>query len=695
MARVISQALDELGNIYILKDDGVLEKRDSLAALIWTKQTKQEPTVGVFVYANQVSLDIDDNVWLVYDDQLNLQVRSGTTGNFVAEVLGTAANVLVAQAGGGRMFALSTSRGLLYEVNTATRILVRQFDLAVQIPNYVKGIFCTQIAGTPTGKIWFPALVGPVNQDKQAHLVRLDPAGSGTFGCYPIAGDLNVPVIAVGSDVDGKVYGATLHGSVFRYNEDVMVAQYDNMYEPVSPGGVINIVTFTTNEELILVDDGTYAFAGGKTRTVNPDNGDLISSISSSNVGTLTGDVAGYHHAKLTRINVPPPAVTPVVDAGKLVVFVKADGTITFTGKPGFVQLATSVECRLTTGPVIVGTVVPNADGSFSLTSIPGFANPAGEAVSVRSINGAQIVTTNTTSEPRDLPGTFDVQFQTAGFLQTGIDQQLKAEILDAPGGAPVVPGAGIHPIFRLKRSDGKWFNGLNFVADNGDYLEASYDTDGEFWYVDILVKQEDAGTASFIIKDSPPYVVNILLIPEIAKDSDLESALTILNEINTRVDVAFGAPAAQFTDPLTIGGFLFERLNDIQKTVRRMERGIVGTMNVVVESILTDVDSQAVPKGSTPSIDITIYDKDRRFPIDISGSEVYFRAKANLASPVLVINQPAEIIDGPGGHARAKLTSTDTAVPQRLSGQIVAIVPGTGTLVSPPFIFDINESVL
>lgn len=693
MARVVSQALDELGNLFILKDDGTLEKRDPMAVLLWTKQTKQEPTPGNFVYANQVTLDIDDNVWLTYDDQLNIQVRNGTTGNVITEVLGTASGILVAQTGGDTMFALSTSRGLFHEINRSTKVLTRSFDLTVSVPNYTKGIFATEMASSLSGKIWFPALVGPATQDKIAAVIAFDMAGAGTFTCYPITADCNVPIIAISSDVTGKVYAATLHGSVFRYNEAVPVAQFDMMYEPVGPGGVINIVTFTDTDDLILVDDGTYAFAGTKTRTIKPGNGDILSSISSANVGTLTGDIMGYQHAKLTRINEPPPAVTPVVDSNKLDVWVKPNGAITFTGRPGFVVDALSVKCSLIAGPVVVGTVAPNADGSFSVTSAPGVANPAGEAVKVESINGAEDVITNSTSQPRAIPGTFVADFQTAGFIMTGVVQRLKAKITD---GGVVVPSApGVFPIFRIKNSDGNWFNGLNFVPDNGDYLAAAYDPDDQLWYVDVTIKESDAGTASFIIKDSPPYAVNLILIPEIAKESDLEAAIAILDELNGKVDIAFGAPAGQFTDPSTIGGFIFERLNDIQKVAHQLIRGIIGTRNVVVESILTDVDSQEVPKGSTPSIDITIYDQERRFPKDISGSQVFFRAKVNLASDSLAIDEPCEIIDGPGGHARAKLTSIDTATARRLLAQIVIIVPGTGTLVSPAFFLDIVDSVL
>lgn len=696
MARVVSQALDELGNFYILKDDGILEKRDPLTALLWSKQTKQQPTLGVFVYANQVVLDIDDNVWLAYDDQLNIQVRDTATGNFLSEVLSTASNIIVAQAGGVRMFAFSTSRGVLYEVDQVTAALVRSFDLSVEIPNYVKGVFATEIACSPTGKIWIPGLIGPVGQDKQATIIRFSPAGSGTFDCYNIVGDLNVPLIAVGSDVNGKVYGATLHGSIFRFNEATLVFQYDAMYEPVSPGGVINIVTFTNSEQPVLVDDGTYAFAGGKTRTMNPSNGDLLSSISSSNVGTITGDVLGYHHVKLTRINVVPAPIVPTVDSNKLDIWVKSDGTITFTGRPGFVFNALSVECRLTTGPVLVGTAVPNADGSFSVTSAPGVGNPVGETVNVHSINGPSTVITNATSQVRQLPALFDVGFQTSGFIMAGVPARLKAKITDSVGGPVTTPSGTVFPIFRVKRdSDGHWFNGSNFVPDNGDYLKGSFDTDGQNWFTDIIIPAGISGGASLIIKDSPPYVVNLLLIPEIAKEADLQAAIAILNDLNSRVDIAFGAQAGQFIDPTTIGGFIFERLNDIQKTTHQLLRGIIGTKNVVVESIVNDVDTQAVPKGSTPSINITIYDTERRFPLDISGAEVSFKAKVNLASQVLVINEPAVIVDGPGGYARAKLTALDTAIARRLTAQIVVNIPGTGILVSPPFIFDVTDSVL
>ncbi len=695
MARVISQALDEAGNVFLLKDDGTLTKLDSLANVLWSVQTRQEPTLGNFVYANQIALDIDGDVWLAYADQLNAQLRHGTDGSFSAEVLSSVSSVLVPQAGGLRMFALSPLLGIFYEIDVTSATLVRNFDLTVQIPDYVKGIFATEMGSTPTGKIWFPALVGPVGQDKQAVMARFDPAGNGVFNIYPVSGDLNVPIIAVSSDVNGKVYGATLHGSVFRFNDTTLVYQFDAMYDPQGQAGVIDIVSFDDSDDPILVDDGTFAFAGSVTRTINPGDGTTISTVPSSNVGTITGDITGYHHRKLTRINVTPAPIVPVINTGLLTVYVKADGTVTFTGAPGYASLTTSIEAKINAGPVIVATVAPNADGSFSVTSAPGVGNPSGEAVTVTAANGAQNVVQHATSVPRTLPSGFTVDFKTNGFVMAGVPARLKAKILDS-GGADVPSGGSTQPIFRVKRdSDGKWFDGTSFVADNGDYLVPTYDATGAFWFKDMTFPADVAGALSFIIKDSPPYTVDLLLIPEIAKQADLEAVLTLVTELNARVDIAFGAPAGEFTDPNTIGGFILERLNDIQKVTHRLLRGIVGTMNVEVESILTDVDRQEVPKGSTPAIAITIYDKDRRFPIDISGAKVYFRAKVNLASPVLIINTLADITDGPGGMARAKLTSVDTGTAQRLQAQIVCDIPGTGTLVSPPFIFDVTNSVL
>lgn len=696
MARVVSQALDEVGNFYILKDDGILDKKSPLNVPIWTKQTRLEPTIGNFVYANRLVLDIDANVWLTYADQLNIQVRDTITGNLLSEVLGTACDNLTAQTGGLRMFALSTSRGVFYEINAATKVLVRSYDLAVQIPTYQKGIFVAQIDASLAGKIWFPALVGPIEGTQVAVLVAFDPAGNGTFDCKSILTELDVPLIAVGADVTGKIYASNIHGDVFRFSESILVNTFDAMYSPVAPGGVIDIITFTNANQPVLVDDGTFAFAGGKTRTMNPANGDLLSTIPSTNVGTVTGDTLGYHHVKLTRINVIPVPIVPVVDSNKLSVFVKADGTITFTGRPGFVVDALSVECYLDAGPTLVGIFGPNPDGSFSVTSAPGVAIPGGQAVTIKSIRGLQIVTTAAVSVPRNIPLAFDTQFQTSGLLIAGIISRIKAKIFNFVGGPVTVPAVGVLPIFRLKRDlDGRWFNGTSFVVDNGDYIQPSFDPDGLFWYANITIPAGEAGPLSFIVKDSPPYSTNLIVLPEVATEAELDEVKAIVEELNAKVDIAFGAPAGSFTDPATIGGFIFEKLVDIQKGTHRILRGIIGTRNVVVESILTDVSRQSAPKGSTPSIDITIYDEERRFPLDISGAAVFFKAKVNLQSQVLVIDQKAEIIDGPGGQARVRLNATETGIARRLSAQIVVQQPGSGILVSPPFIFDIEDSVL
>jgi len=694
MARVISQAVDELGNFYILKDDGTLEKTDSLSNLLWSVNVTQEPSVGIFVYANQVLLDINDNIWLTYSDQLNIQIRNTSDGSFAFEVLGTASNVEVTQAGGVSMYAISTSRGILYEIDQASRTLNRSFDLSDVVPGWVDGIFISEICTTNLGKIWFPALIGQPIQPRQAALVQFDPTAAGTFTVYPITGDLNVPVIAVGCDVTGLVYGCTLHGSVYRFNTNIPVVQYDYLYDPLGQTGVVDIVTFTNANQPVLVDDGTFAFVGGSTRIMDPANGNILSTTPSSNVGSINGDVMGYSHIKLTRINVPPPAVTPIVDSNKLFAWVKSDGSLSFVGMPGAVKLAVSIQLIQVTGPVTVATVTPNSDGSFSYNSAPGVGNPAGEALQVKAINGAQSVTKNLNSVPRGLPSGFVAQMQTSGFIMTGVTQRIKA--LVTSGGSPVTPSPGVFPFFRIKRaSDGHWFNGLGFVPDNGDYLQASFDTDDQFWFMDVLIPAGITDTASFIVKDSPPYAINLMLIPQIAEEADLQTCLTTLNELNAKVDIAFGSKAAQYTDPTTIGGFIFERLNDIQRVVHQTLRGIIGTQNVVIESILTDVDAQSVPKGSTPTIDIFVYQQNRRFPLDLNGSQIFFIAKANLSSPVQLINEPATIVDGLGGHCQVQLTSSDTGTPQTLNAQIVVITPGSGTLISPPFLFEITDSVL
>jgi hypothetical protein len=690
MARVISQAVDELENIFLLKDDGILEKRTSSNSLIWSQQTKQEPTVGTFVFANAIALDIDNDVWLTYSDTLNIIIRAATTGLVVGEVVGSASNVIVAGTGGAFMYAFSVSRGLLYEMRQPEKDLARSFDMAVQIPNFRVGTFMTQMAASLGRNIYFGALVGPLEEVPVAGVIKFDPAGNGTFTCPPLTA-IDVPIQAVSADIVGNIYAANLHGSVFRLIESTQV--YDAMFDPVAPCGVINIVTFTNFNELILIDDGTFAKAGGKTRIVNPANGNILSSTASSNVGTVQGDPLGYHHIKLTRIDVPPSPIVPTVDVNKLDVFVKPDGTITATGRPGAVINADNVTLSLDLGPVVIGSTAPNSDGSFSITSAPGAANPSGEATTLAFVKGVQQVVSGITSVPRALPTGFTVSFRVPDLMYANTTARLKAEIRDS-GGFIVTPGAGIIPIFRLKEdATSKFFSGTIFVGDDGDYLQGSFDVDSELWFVDIAIPQVVTTSLTLIIKDSPGFTAAIYIGPEIVSKQEIADCVVLA--IEDKVSVVLSAPAGAFTDPETIGGFLFEKLVDIQKTSRRLLTGIQGAKNVVIESITVDVDRQAVPKGSTPSIDIFVFDADRRFPLDISGGTVELKAKVNLASGLLKIDSDAEIIDALNGHARAKLTATETDTAQRLTAQVVVSIPGTGTLVSPAFPFDVLESVL
>lgn len=690
MARVISQAVDELGNIFLLKDDGILEKRTSTNSLLWSQQTKQEPTTGTFVFANAIALDINNDVWLTYSDTLNVIIRAAATGLVSGEVLGTAANVIVAATGGAHMYAFSVSRGILYEMRQPEKELARSFDIAEKITNFRVGTFMTQMASSFGGNIYFGAQIGPLEQEPVGGVIKFEPAGNGVFTNLPLPA-IDVPIQAVGADVVGNVYAANLHGSVFRLIEATDV--FDAMFDPLGPCGVINIVTFTEFNELILVDDGTFAKAGGKTRIVNPANGQILSSTSSSNVGTVQGDPLGYHHIKLTRLNVPPTPIIPVIDANKLDIFVKPDGTVTATGRPGAVQDTDLIELSVTAGPVLIGTATPNADGSFSITTGTAVGNPAGEPMTLDFTKGAQQVASMITSVPRALPAGFTVVFKVPDLIFAGTTARLKAEIRDA-GSAIVTPGAGIIPIFRLKEdASGKFFSGQTFVGDNGDYLQASFDVDTELWFVDVAIPVVVTTSLTLIIKDSPGFTAAILIGPEIVSKQEIADCVVLA--IEDKVNVVLGSPAGAFTDPDTIGGFIFEKLVDIQKTSRRLLVGIQGAKNVVIESITVDVDRQAVPKGSTPSIDIFVFDADRRFPLDISGGKVELKAKANLSSGILVIDQDAEIIDGLNGHARVKLDVTDTDEPGKFTAQVVVNIPGTGTLVSPAFPFDVTESVL
>lgn len=695
MARIVSQAIDEQGNFYLLKDSGVLEKRDPLNALLWSQQTRQEPTTGNYVYANQVVLDLDNNLWLTFSDTLNIEVRSGATGLHMNEILGTASNIIVAQTAGLRMYALSTSRGILYEIPKDTKVLNRSFDLSVVVPNYTDGMFTTQITSSLSGSIWFGGFIDPTRQYIPA-LIRFEPAGTGTFTVFMLDEAVGVPLVAVSADNQGCIFAATLHGSVFRYNESITVNAFDAYYEPTAPGGVVNTLTFTNANDLVLVDDGTFAFAGTRTRIVSRANGTTLSVTPGTSVGTFQGDPLGYHHLKLTRINVLPVPIVPVVDPNKLDVYVKADGAITFTGRPGFVVDATEVQCFLDSVPLVpVGTVVPNADGSFSVTSAPGAANPLGEPCTVKSVNGIQVVSTPINSQPRNLPAGFTTQFLTAPYAFAGMMTRFKAKVYDSLGNV-VPPSPTVFPVFRLKRDlDGKWFNGTSFVADNGDYIQPSFDSDGQNWFAAVTFPADTEGAMTFIVKDSPPYTDHFVVVPPPADGRSVEEIHAMVTELVNRADPVMGAPAGSFPDVSTIGGFIFERLNDIQKTVHVIRAGVQGQRGICLESIIADVSTQTTPKGSTPSIDIVVYDAERRFPIDISGALVYFRSKINLASPVLIIDRQGEVVDGPTGQARVKLTASDTAVARRLSTQIVLEIPGTGTLVTPSFFFDISESVL
>lgn len=694
MAVTVSLAKDHSGNAYTLFSDGVLEKRNSSNALLWSQQTRQEPTPGAFVYANSITLDIGTNPWLTYDDALDIVVRNQSTGAVLGTVLGTPAAAMTVLAGGDFMYAISSSLGILHEINASTMVVNRVFDLNVLVPAYVKGWFVSQITSSATGRVYIGALIGPVGEAQLSAIVKFDPTGAGAFTAF-LLGGAAVPVPAVSSNVSNQVYACDLHGRVYRFLESS--SSVDFVYNPASPNGVVDWITFSSGQEPTLVDDGTFASSGRKTRAINPANGDQVSSSVAAEKGNISGDYLAYHHNSITRINVAPSPVVPAVDGAKISVFVKTNGTLTFTGKPGAVTNGITAECRISAGPILVGTATVNADGSFSVTSGLAVGNPVGgESVSVTAVNGAQTAVYNTASAVRNLPVAFDVPFMTSGLVAAGVSTRLKARITDTAGGAFTTPGAGKIPVFRLKRdSDGKWFNGGSFVSDNGDYLQGANDASGEFWYVDVTLPAGTAGSLSLIIKDSPPYFSGLFATAEPASQVTLLSVQAVLGELNAKTDIAFGAPAAEFTDPSTIGGFLFERVVDIQKNVRRLLKGAVGIRAVVVESILADVSTQSVPKGSTPSVDIAVYDEERRFPVDISGATVELKMKQNLSSSVLVVNQPAEILSGEDGMARAKLTAADTAVARRLIAQVVAVIPGVGTLVSPSFFFDVTESVL
>lgn len=691
MSQIVSQAVDELGNTYKLFSDGTLEKRTALNVLLWTVATAQEPTLGNFVYANSISLDINDDVWLTYDDQLDTQVRSTTTGLVTATIVGATGSAIVPLTGGTEMYILSPLNGVLYDIGTTLKNIIRSFDLTTLVVGYVTGLFQAQIASSVSGKIYFGALIN-VNNLQTIQLIQLNPLGNGTFTGFQVAGAGTFPIVAVSADVLGNIYAALVDGTIVRYSEGSLL--FDFTYNPPAAGGVVDIVTFDASNNPVLIDDGTFGFLGSKTRTVNPATGVVTSSAQVSTVGTQTGDPLGYRHAHLTRSLVPPPVIIPSFVAPLIYVFVEANGRISATGLPGATANADTMTLKLNTGPVTVGTATVNSDGSLSLVSAPGIANPAGEAVTLTFTKGLQTAPYVTASVVRGLPAGITINYQSVLLLLVGAGNRLKAQILDTFG-VPVPPSPGVLPIFRLRHDlDGKFFNGSIFVADDGDYLKPSYDTLGGSWYFDLTLPVGVLGAASFSVKGnitSSP----MQLVSNIADKATLDLVNAGVTQLLERADVVFSAPVAPLTDPTQIGGFIAEKLIDIQKTVRKLNQSIVGAQNVVVESIAVDVSAQSVPKGSTPAIDIVVYDQARQFPKDISGATVLFRAKVNLASGLLAINRTAQIIDGPTGQARVLLTAADTQPPQRLQGQIVVMLPGSGIIVSPPFIFDITESVL
>lgn len=696
MARIICQALDEDGSVYLLKDDGILEKRDLSNTLLWSKQTKQEPTTNNFVFANQIALDIDKNVWLTYSDELNIVVRNTTDGEINTEVLGTSTNVITTQADGANMYALSTSRGLLHEISETTKAIVRSFDLTEKIPNYNLDTFVSQMTSSTTGVIYFGALTGGnitvpggAAAPTRSQLVQFDPTGDGTFICYPITDD--IPLQAVGSDNLNNIYVADLHGNIHRFVQ--LTTTFDAFYQPTGACGVVNIVTFTDSNEVVLVDDGTFAFGGGATRTFDPANGDQISIVKSSNVGTVCGDPLGYHHLKITNFSTPPAPIAPVFNATKITTTVLADGTIEMTGLPGAVTNGDTIQAELP-GPTVIGNATINPDGSFSMFSTAGAGVPGGgESVTYTATFGAQNTVLVDTTVSRVVPSPVTVTLDTSEVIQTGTVTRLKVVLKDGSNN-PITPATNQTLYLHLKHdTSGNYFNTSTFVPDNGNYLTLFHDFDG-LWYIDVTLPDDFTGSATLFWQESPAVFQNVFINLPIAQQPTLESVKSEVEDLNSKVDIALGAPALSFDDPNTYGGFVVTMLSEIDRFVKRQFILTSGDGRAIrVERITSDVDRQTVFARTTPTIQIVVFDEERRFPKNLTGCRVFLNTKLAISAGVLVFSREGKIVDGPNGLAEVTLTEEDTAVDQRLAAQVVINCPGGEVLASPSFFLDILPS--
>jgi hypothetical protein len=690
---IVSTAIDSNGDLLELDELGILTKTTAGPSVAWSVDISVQVTPGNFVFPNMIAIDINDDIWAVYDGQLDTKVFNNATGAEDFAIAGTAADAIVITKDNDYGLAYDSATGQLYRIRGIDKVLDYTFDLPTMLASYeAPQYYVSSLASGLNDLAFIPAFI-----NGGLCLVEIDYIDK-TASLYDI-GTANPPAAAI-ADNNDHVWIVDILGSIIRW--DQIQKEVEQVFFTIDPGllGHPQILTITDAGDLYLQDDGSYGNAGCRIQYIDAVTGEVVLVSDGLFVGPITGDALGYHLNKIVRVNVAPTPVTPVVDNSKLTATGTPAGVVSITGLPGAIDDADVVEV-LDNALSVVATPTLNADGSFSWKSSSGTGSPtAGDNYTVRAKNTTWTTQADQlkTTVLRDL-GTFTPEFITGTEIPANEPTRVKIGLRDGSNN----PITAVSLFYLKVKNDqtGQFWNGSSYVADDGDYLALTHDV-GDQSYIELTIPTE--GQVSIYL-DEPEFGQQFVAIDGfVVSDIDFGTISNQLDMVQSDLDDLTNDPssvwlssAAKMLSAGTIGNFITNKLDRVLSLSNVILSKVIPPQDIYVEDIVASILPVEVKKGTTPNIVIRVLDKTTRQPRDLNGATVTFLAGAFPGGTPIVINKEATVSSteaGLCGVAELQLDTADTSQVGEYIAEIVVVFAGGTVLKAGGMIFSIAETL-
>jgi hypothetical protein len=695
---VVSKAVDELGNSYELGLNGFLTKLNPSQVVQWSIDATVQPTLGQFVFPNNIALDKNKNVWVAYNSDFDVKQYDGTNGAPLATLTNVPADALTVTSTGDFLIAYDSTAATAWKVRIGSLATEATYDLTDNDPNLSTPAHKQyQITSSVNNHAFVTAYSGGT-----AKIFEIDYYDD-QVACYDL-GITNPPSTSF-CDNNGRIWVSDITGNIARWDE--IAKEVDRIFFTVDPGvrGYATALTIDpTTGFLHLQDDGSFADEGRRYQLVRQVDGTIASSTDTEDVAPLTGDIFGFHFENIVLSDVTPTPPVPVVNTALITATVTPAGRVVVTGLPGAITDGDVVE--ILQGLSLVASPTLNADGSFSYRSSAGFGNPAGgENLDIKGKNTlyATESTQTVVTTVRDL-GAPQITFITGSELVKDEDTFIKFGLRDNLGNpitGSTTPASGDF-VLRIKDDQtGLFWNGSSYVADDGEYLTFSYDGFGDQNSVEVAV--DTLGQVS-IYMDEPEFGFFSALDGFVISDRGGNALQSQIDQIQSDVTSLVNDPSivwltslSNLTDIDTVGGFLLQRLDRMIAIMQLLQARVSPVREVTAEGITVDIDPICVRKGDTPLITIRVLDPVTRQGVDINGAEVRFVAGPFPSGAPIVIDKVASVSSvemGNTGTATLQLESSDTATADDYAAEVVVTFPGGKKLTSKIFVFQIADTI-